>query len=289
MVLKKIKKNVSLKKYTTLKIGGRAKFFLVVRNKDDFLEGVKWAKEKKRKIFVLGGGSNLLVSDQGFNGLVLKNEYLGIEREKNFLRVKSGEKLSFVLNFCFLNSLTGLEWAVGIPGTVGGAVFGNAGAFGSSIGDLVEGVKVLDLNDLKIKKISKEKIWFSYRDSFFKKKKKYIILEVLLKLKKGERRKIKEKIGEFLKKKKENQPLDFFSAGCVFKNPPGISAGELIEKLGFKGKKIGRIMVSLKHANFFLNLGGGRAKDFLKLIREVKKEAKKVFKIDLKEEIIFLK
>ena len=267
MVLKKIKKNVSLKEYTTLKIGGRAKFFLVVRKKDDFLEGVKWAKEKKKKIFVLGGGSNILVSDQGFNGLVLKNEYLGIEREKNFLRVKSGEKLSFVLNFCVLNSLTGLEWAVGIPGTIGGAVFGNAGAFGFSIGDLVKEVEVLDINDLKIKRFSKEKIWFSYRESFFKKKKKYIILEVLLKLKKGEKQKIKQKIEGFLKKKKENQPLGFFSAGCIFKNPPAISAAKLIEKLGFKGKKIGRIMVSLKHANFFINLGGGKAKDFLKLIK----------------------
>jgi UDP-N-acetylmuramate dehydrogenase len=288
MILKKIKKNISLKNYTTLRIGGRAKFFLVANKKEDFLEGIKWAKEKKKKIFVLGGGSNLLVSDRGFDGLVMKNEYSGIEREKNFLRVKSGEKLSFVLNFCLLNSLSGLEWAVGIPGTIGGAVFGNAGAFGFSIGDLVEEVEVLDLNDLKIKKLPKRKIWFSYRDSFFKKKKNYIVLEVLLKLKKGRKKKIKEKIEAFLKKKKESQPLGFFSAGCVFKNPKGISAGKLVEKLGFNGKKIGKIMVSLKHANFFLNLGGGKAKDFLKLIKEVKKEAKKRFKIDLKEEIILL-
>ncbi|MGB9598643.1 MAG: FAD-binding protein, partial [Minisyncoccales bacterium] len=161
--LNKIKKNISLKKFTTLRIGGRAKFFLLARKKKDFLEACLWAKEKKKKIFLLAGGSNLLVSDRGFSGLVIKNEYRGIEREKNFLRVKSGTPLAQAVHFSFLNSLSGLEWAVGIPGTVGGAVFGNAGAFGFSIGDLILEVEVLDRKDFKIKKIPRRNLWFSYR------------------------------------------------------------------------------------------------------------------------------
>jgi len=271
-----IKRNVLLKNYTTFKIGGPAKYFFVAKNKEELISAISAAKKNHLPFFILGGGSNLLVSDKGFNGLV----------------VKFGQPLSWYVS-------KGLEWAAGIPGTIQGGVYGNAGAFGKSMKDIIESVEVFDAETGKIKIFKNKDCRFSYRNSIFRKKKKLIILSVRIKQQvsegseDGEEDKVlfapkkvnAKKIKQYLDYKKQTQPLNFPSAGSVFKNPKGFSAGELIEKCGLKGKKVGNVKISEKHANFIVNLGQGKAKDVIKLIKLIKKKVKNKFKILLEEEI----
>ena len=294
-------KNVSLKNYTTFKIGGRAKYFFAAKTKGDLIEAVSVAKKLRLPFFILGGGSNLLISDDGFKELVIKIENLKLKIENSKLIVDAGISLSKLVDISTKRGLTGLEWAVGIPGTVGGAVFGNAGAFQKSMKNVVKKVEVFDTKELRIENYGLRDCRFGYKDSVFKRNKNLIILSVALKLKKGKKSEIKKKIKEYLNYRKETQPLNYPSAGSVFKNPSpsqvflkkfgrasGFSAGELIQKCGLKGKKIGQVQISEKHANFIVNLGNARAKDVKKLINLAKKEVKKKFKINLEEEIELL-
>jgi len=258
----KIKKNVLLSKYTTFKIGGLAKYFCIANNKKDVIMAIKWAKEKKLPFFILGNGSNVLVVDKKYSGLV----------------IKTGKPLAHYV-------FKGLEWAAGIPGTIEGAVYGNAGAFGKSMKDAVKEVEVWDTKTEKIKIFKKKDCGFGYRESIFKKNKNLIILSVKIKSKKSNLKKIKE----YLNYKKQTQPLNLPSAGSVFKNPKGYFAAELIEKCGLKGKTIGRAQISKKHANFIVNLGGAKAKDVFTLIKIIKQKVKNKFGIILEEEIQILK
>jgi len=274
-----IKKNVLLKNYTTFKIGGRAKYFYIAKDKEDLIRAITLAKKMKLPFFILGGGSNLLISDRGFNGLV----------------IKFGQPLSLYVS-------KGLEWAVGIPGTIQGAVCGNAGAFKQSMQDAVKEVEVFDVKTGEIKNFKNKDCQFSYKDSIFKKKKNLIILSVKIKNRASEgsededenevliasKKSNAQKIKEYLDYRKERQPLNFPSAGSVFKNPPGFSAGELIDECGLKGKKIGNVKISEKHANFIVNLGRGEAKDVMRLIKIIKNRVKKKFGVTLEEEIKFL-
>jgi len=275
----KINKNIFLAKYTTFRIGGLAKYFLEAKNREEIIKAVKFAKSKKLPYFILGSGSNILVSDKGFNGVVIKITASRIIKNYNIIKADAGVKLSALLNFCLKNNLSGLEWLAGIPGTAGGAIYGNAGAFGHSMAELVQEVKILNnkLHDLK----------FSYRDSVFKKNKQ-IILSIKLKLKKASQKAIKEKIKKYLQQKKATQPLNYPSAGCIFKNPNKKPAGYLIDQCGLKGRKIGQAQISQKHANFIVNLGKAKAIDVKKLINLAKKEVKAQFNIDIKEEIQYL-
>lgn len=275
----RFKKNVLLKNYTTFKIGGAAKYFYTAKTKTELIEAIKKAKKIKLPFFILGGGSNLLVSDKGFNGLV----------------IKFGQSLSSYVS-------KGLEWAVGIPGTIQGGVYGNAGAFGKSMKDVVESIEVFDTKTEKIKIFKNKDCRFSYRNSIFRKKKNLIVLSVKIKNRASEGSEDEEedkvlfaskksntkKIKQYLDYKKQTQPLNFPSAGSIFKNPKGFLAGEIIERCGLKGKKIGKVKISEKHANFIVNLGNGKAKDVRKLINLVKKKVKNKFKINLKEEIQYL-
>ena len=284
----KFKKNVLLKNHTTFRIGGSAKYFFVAKTKEELIEAINLAKKLnpspfpkgdrvKLPFFILGGGSNILVSDRGFNGLV----------------IKFGQSLSSYIS-------KGLEWAVGIPGTIQGAVCSNAGAFKKSMKDVVKEVEVFDIKTGKIKIFKNKDCKFGYRDSIFKHKKNLIILSVRIKVKKSDPKKIKQ----YLDYRKKIQPLNLPSAGSVFKNPPGFSAGELgeedkssssafaaarlIEKCNLKGKRIGNVKISEKHANFIVNLGNGKAKDVKKLINSIKKKVKNKFNIELEEEIQYL-
>jgi UDP-N-acetylmuramate dehydrogenase len=305
-----IKKGVSLKNYSTFRIGGRAEYLLVAKEKKDILRGTKLARKKKIPFFILGGGSNVLFSDNGFNGLVIKmqNSNLKIQNENSKFKIICGAGLP-LMKLVFKSSeigATGLENLAGIPGTLGGAIWGNAGAFGREIGDLVEEVKVLDVGSskLEVKKLKNKDCKFGYRDSIFKRRKNWIILEATLKLKIGKRKEIEEKIKEILKLRKEKQPLEFPSAGSVFKNIPirrvpkkirekfkekikdgFLPTGVLIEAAGLKGFQIGGAKISEKHANFIVNVGEAKASDVKELIEKIKKEVKKKFKIQLKEEI----
>ncbi len=256
-----IKKNVSLKNYTTFRIGGPAKYFFVAKNKTELIEAIKTAKKLKLPFFILGGGSNVLVSDRGFKGLV----------------IKFGQPLSSYVS-------KGLEWAVGIPGTIQGAVCGNAGAFKKSMKDVVASVEVFDTKTEKIEIFKNKGCKFNYRESIFRKKKNLIILSVKIKPKKNNTKKIKQ----YLDYRKETQPLSFPSAGSVFKNPRGFSAGDLIERCGLKGKKVGNVKISEIHSNFIVNLGQGTAKDVMRLIKIIKNKVKKKFGVVLEEEIQYL-
>lgn len=309
----KFQKGVLLKNYTTFKIGGRAKYFVKVKSEKDLINAVKRAKHLNLPFFILGGGSNLLVEDEGYKGLVIKveNSKMKVQEEssKFIFHCQAGTLLANLISKSSKIGAAGVEWAVGIPGTIGGAVWGNAGAFGKSMKDIVKSVNVLVAKEIKKpgghklvviknKKIENKDCKFGYRDSIFKKNKNLIILSAEIELQKGDKNKIRKKMKEFILKRKKTQPLNFLSSGSVFKNfiesknksaKNIISSGELIEKCGLKGKKIGRAQISKKHANFIVNLGGAKAKDVIELINLAKKEVKKKFKLILKEEIQLLK
>jgi UDP-N-acetylmuramate dehydrogenase len=284
----KFKKNVKLASNTTLKIGGPAKYFFEAKNKEELIGALEESKKMKIPFFVLGQGSNLLVSDNGFNGLVIKikNSEFKIRGFKVF--AAAGIFLSKLVKESAEKELSGLEWAGGIYGTVGGAVRGNAGAFGGEIKDVVEEVEAYDVKTNKVIIFKARECFFKYRESIFKKRENLIIISAVFKLKKGKKNKIKGNIQKYLDYRAKNHPLDFPSAGSVFKNPPKKSAGELIGKCGLAGKIVGKAQISSKHSNFIINLGGARAEDVLSLINMAKKEVKDKFKIELQEEIKYL-
>ncbi|MCD5396061.1 MAG: UDP-N-acetylmuramate dehydrogenase [Candidatus Pacebacteria bacterium] len=317
-LLPEIKENISLKEHTTFRIGGRTRYFFCGKKKEDIIRATKTAKKINLPFFILGGGSNVLFSDKNFEGMVIKTQNSKLKIQNCNILAEAGTPLSLLVQKAEKNNLSGFEWAIGIPGTIGGAVYGNASALGEAIGNLVEWVEVLDLKNFKIKKFSKKECKFGYKNSIFKRKKNLVILSVALKLKKGNKEKIKQEMERILKIRKEIQPLNYPSGGCIFKNvkcqmsnvlPAGrhgktkklfekfpeleefakkgeIPAGFLIDKAGLKGKRIGDAMISKKHANFIVNLKNAKAEDVKKLINYIKEKVKKIFGIELEEEII---
>lgn len=311
-----IQQNIPLAPLTTFHIGGPAKFFCAVKNEAEFLEALDFAKEKDLKIFTLSGGSNILVSDNGFDGLVIKikgaenskQEKIKLEDE-NIINCWTGESLASVVRFAAENNLAGLEWAAGIPGTIGGAIRGNAGAFGGQIADSVKSINACEIDATKKYKILKQKdCVFSYRNSIFKKNKNLIILSAKLKLKKGDRKEIESRMKECIEKRLKSQPQGF-SAGSFFQNPVvknqklleqfekdtgmkaregKIPAGWLIDEAGFRGKKVGGAMVSEKHSNFIINTGNGTAQDVIILASMIKQKLREEFDVQLKEEVVFV-
>lgn len=303
-----VQKNVLLKLHTTYKIGGPAKYFFISKTTEELIKGIQAAKELKLPLFIFSGGSNLLISDKGLKGLVIKIENSKIKLlDNNLIYVEAGVSSNKLTKFVNDNSLTGMEWMAGIPGTVGGAIYGNAQAFGAKMSDNVLEVEALDLKTLKIKKLFARECGFALKNSVFKKKRKLIILSVVLKLKKGNKEEIQEKVKEYISYRKKNHPIAFPSAGSVFVNPEivvknkallkkypelaefakkgYIHAGYLIEKVGLKGKKVGGAQISEKHANFIINKGNAKAKDVKSLIEMAKKAVKEVFKIVLEQEV----
>jgi len=279
-----VKTNEPLASHTTFKIGGPADFFVEVEEEEKLLKLIKLLKELKLPYFILGGGSNLLVADEGFRGVVVKIANCELRIANFKIIAGAGVSLGRLVELAAKNSLTGLEFAAGIPGTVGGAVRGNAGAWGQAIGDRVKRVKVLTPQG-EIKWIGASDCHFSYRQSRFKKTKE-IILEVELELEKGNKKEIQEKISQNLAKR-ATQPKEP-SAGCIFVNPKPLVAGELIDKCGLKGKRIGDAQISPKHANFIVNLGKAKAADVNKLIKLIKEKVKEKFGVELEEEIFLL-
>ncbi|MEA3272842.1 MAG: UDP-N-acetylmuramate dehydrogenase [Patescibacteria group bacterium] len=276
--------NELLSKHTTFKIGGPAKYFIEAKSADDIVDAVKFSK----KFFILGGGSNLLVSDKGFDGLVIKIVGGKINFDGNLVEADVGVALGYLIAESVKRGLAGLELLAGIPGTLGGAIFGNVGLGkdGSCIGDVVESVRLL-MPDGKIKKVKKEWMKFSYRQSHlknFKLEKRPIILSATLKLKKGDKEELGEIIKEKIELRKEIYPTEP-CAGCVFKNPSNQSAASMIDDCGLKGERVGGAQVSKKHANFIVNTGKAKSKDVIKLISLIKKKVKNKFKITLEEEI----
>jgi len=287
-----IKQNEPLANHCTYRIGGPARVLFLAANEREIVAGIEIAKEKNFKMMILGGGSNVLFSDCGFDGLVLKlaNNFIKIAEEKENRAVVlagAGAPLAALVKFALDNSLAGMEWAAGIPGTAGGAIRGNAGAFGREIGAAVLRVRALEISGKSIVPaiVGKEDCAFGYRESVFKRNKNLVITAAKFVLEKGNANEIADKIKECAEKKRISQPLDFPSAGSVFKNPEGFFAAKIIEDCGLKGRSAGGAQISEKHANFIVNRGNAKADDVLALIAQIKAAAKEKFAVDLKEEI----
>lgn len=280
-----LKTNEPLSVYTTFGIGGRARYFLVAKGEDDFQKAVTFSRKKEIPYFVLGGGSNLLVSDRGFEGLVIKNENDWIKKlDENFLEVSSGTSLRKLINFAVARNLSGLEGLFGIPGTLGGAIVGNAGTRGSFISDVLESVRVL-AGDGRIFEVDNKDADFSYRSSRFQRSGE-IILSARIKPLESGRAEIERKIRKTLEMR-QNQPEER-SAGCIFKNPKKGFAGYYLDRAGLKGTQIGGAKVSEKHANFIINVGGAKSSDVIKLMNLCKERVEEKFGVCLQEEIVFL-
>lgn len=280
----KIRVNYPLKEKTTFGIGGKARFFCEPRDSSELKSLLLVAGKNKLPVFILGAGSNLLISDAGVKGLVIKLNspfFKKITLEKGCIRAGSGVKLAELIRFSRERSWQGLEFLVGIPGTLGGALAMNAGCWESAIGDLVKEISVMDHRG-RIKTLNKKGIKFTYRKSNLG---KYIILSALLKIKKGSRLKIRNNITRYLLFRRSTQDLTQANAGCIFKNPPQRYAGKLIDLCGLKGRRIGKAFISERHANFILNRGGARAKDVLGLMRLIKSKVRQKFKVVLQPEI----
>lgn len=273
-----------LKKYTTFKIGGAAKVLIEPEDAEDLKTFLDLAKGKKLNFLIIGAGSNLLISDLGVKNPIIKlsnPNFKKIYFEGNVIVAGAGCLLNSVLKVAQKYSFSALEFMAGIPGTLGGALIMNAGIPGKNIGDLVEDITVMDYNG-KIKKISKEKAVFEYRVSGLS---RYIVLSARLKLFRSKEKKITLAVKNYLIQRKAKQELALPSAGCIFKNPPQDSAGRLIEFCGLKGRKIGGACVSVKHANFIVNMGKAKAKEVLGLMEIVQQEVKNKFNITLEPEI----
>ncbi|MCU0650814.1 MAG: UDP-N-acetylmuramate dehydrogenase [Candidatus Omnitrophica bacterium] len=280
----KYKAREPLKKHTTFGIGGPCQYWAEPRNYPDLARLIAWSKKNNKRVFVIGAGSNLLVSDAGVRGVVIRLSsaaFRGISMRNNYVCAGAGSALSKLSAFCAAAGLSGLEFLTGIPGTVGGAIAGNAGTKDKSIGDLVEFVKVMDYNG-KIKTIKRKAAHFGYRSSGLY---GFIVLQAGFMLVKKDRRTIRTNITGYARARKASQGAGWRSAGCCFKNPPGDSAGRLIDACGFKGAACGNASVSQIHANFILNDGNARCRDVVALMQRIASKVKKKYGIVLEPEI----
>lgn len=306
--------NISLKDYSNYKIGGSARHFSNPKNTEEIEEVIKRARKEKLPIFILGGGTNLLIDDGGYKGLVIKPDISVLKNDGEEITVGAGILVSDLLDFTISKGLSALEWAGGLPGTVGGAIRGNAGAFGGETKDAVKEVVSLDISGKKPRIIrrSGKDLRFSYRSSVYKiNDGKEIIIEAVLNLKKGSKRSIREGIESKIKYRLERHPMDYPNIGSIFKNVdlknvpanvqrqfadrvkndpfPVLPTAVLIADTGLKGVAFGGAMISPKHPNFIVNVLDARAEDVKTLIEAVKAAVKEKFDIKLEEEIIYVK
>lgn len=286
LIAGEVRFNEPMCKHTSFQIGGPADVFLIPQNLKELKRIVSFISQNALPLFILGEGTNLLVSDKGIRGVVIKlaKETFGKIKFKGEEGViGASAKLSEVVERSIEENLEGLAFAAGIPGSIGGAMVMNAGIGSQSIGNLVEKVKVCTLQG-EIIELPKEKLAFGYRESIFLRQPS-IILEAKVHLQKGKKEEIVKERDGFLKERIKKQPLSFPNAGCIFKNPKDDFAGRLIELANLKGKRRGEAEVSAKHANFILNLGRAKAKDVFALIKEIRKKVKEKTGITLETEI----
>lgn len=281
--------NEEMKNHTSFKIGGPADVLLTVNNTDDLIYVVSLCKGLEIPFMILGNGSNMLVHDKGIEGAVisLKDEFEKICLDGETIISGSAVKLEDLCIFAKEHSLSGLEFAYGIPGSVGGAAFMNAGAYDGEMKDVILKVKYLDINDLKIKEYQKEQLSFGYRKSIFRETKD-IIISVVYQLYAGDKIQIEEKMNDLLGRRKSKQPLEFPSAGSVFKRPEGYFAGTLIQQCGLKGCTVGGAQVSEKHSGFIINVGDATCEDVLNLVKKIQDTVKEKTGQFLEREIIDL-
>ena len=282
-----IKVNECMKNHTSFKIGGNADFFVRVKDLTELKKVILKARELQLPYFILGKGSNLLVSDKGIEGVVISLSNLnGIEVKGDEIIAFAGANLAAVCVSALENELSGMEFAYGIPGSIGGALYMNAGAYGGEMSQIVSEALCID-KDGNEQIISLKDMSLGYRTSVFKTNEK-IIISVKLKLKKADKKSIKEKMDDFLLRRKTKQPLEYPSAGSTFKRPEGHFAGALIEKNGLKGYSVGGAMVSEKHAGFVINYNNATCDDVKQLMKEIKNKVLDNDNIELEPEVIFV-
>ncbi|MEI6510575.1 MAG: UDP-N-acetylmuramate dehydrogenase [Candidatus Uhrbacteria bacterium] len=304
-----LKENEPLSKHTNFRIGGNARWFVEARSEEELREAIAFSAEKGVGFCVTGGGSNTLANDAGFAGVVIQMAMRKIAIDGPTVVAEAGAMSAMVARQTADSGLRGMEWAISLPGTIGGAVRGNAGCFGGEMGDVVSSVRVL--RDGRVVDVPRDDLHFAYRESAIKHSSD-IILSVAMELIAGDRDELRAKLDETLSKRKASQPLYGGSAGCVFKNYDAteedvqrlaskgdipmhempasrrLSAGWLIDKLGLKGTRIGDAKISEEHGNFIVNLGSATASDVVQLVALVKTRARNEFGIQLQEEVQYL-
>ena len=283
--------NEPMSKHTSFKIGGPAECFIKIKTIEQLKDILKYAQKEKIPLTIIGNGSNLLVSDDGIKGIVLKIEIekicQDIENGIILLTVGSGIKLGALAQKCLKEEVAGFEFASGIPGTIGGAIRMNAGAHGSEMKDIVRTITFID-RDGNIHKIENSQAEFEYRNSIFAQK-DYIILEVEMQLEKGSKEEIQSKMQEYSNYRKEKQPIEYPSAGSTFKRGTDFITAKLIDECGLKGYQIGGAQISEKHAGFIINKGNATAKDVIKLMEYTKEQVYEKFGKVIEPEIEILK
>ncbi len=286
-IIQKIIYNEPMKKHTSFKIGGNADFFVSVKTIEELKQALFYAKQKHIPTTIIGNGTNILVSDSGIRGIVIKIDIqkFDLKEENDYIEISvgSGNKMMALATQLKKQEISGFEQLSGIPGTIGGAIYMNAGAYGKEMKDIVISTRCMNMKG-EIFELSNEEQKFEYRSSVFNTK-EYIILEAKLKLKKGKKEDIELQMNEYLNQRKEKQPLEYPSAGSTFKRQEGIITAKLIDECGLKGYKIGGAMVSEKHAGFIVNTGDATAKDVLELIKYVKDEVYKKYGVKIEEEV----
>ena len=304
-------KNVPLRLYSNYKIGGEAKYFYRAEGLDNLIKAIKESRAMKLPVFIMGGGTNLLIGDKGFDGLVLKPEIKFLHNHDNFVHVGTGVLMADLLNFCIERGLSGLEWAGGLPGTVGGAIRGNAGAFGGEIKDSIIGVLSVSIQDeINLIKREKEECQFDYRNSVFKKTTGEIILGAVFNLKPGDSKEIRLLTDDKINYRYRKHPMDYPNIGSIFKNIewslvpnqhkeifkekvkqdpfPVLPTAILIDRCGLRGVSFGGAMISPKHPNFIVNTMEATAEDVKELIGLMKEKVLEKFGIKLEEEVQYV-
>lgn len=280
-----VKMGEDMSRHTTFRAGGKAEYFVSPRSASRLAEVILLCRQEGMPYYILGNGSNLLVSDSGFSGVIIDmtSGFESISITGSQVKAEAGVLLSKLASKAREEALTGLEFAAGIPGTLGGAVVMNAGAYGSEMKEVLTSVTVMDRNG-KVLRLSKEELELGYRRSIIPEK-GYIVLEAELLLQSGNPEEIRERMQELAAKRKEKQPLEYPSAGSTFKRPEGYFAGKLIEDAGLKGYQIGGARVSEKHCGFVINGGGATAKDIMDLCIYVQQKVREQSGVELKMEV----
>lgn len=305
-----IKENILLAPYTIYALGGQARFFVDVSAKEEIIEAAAFARTKCLPFFILGAGSNVLISDAGYNGVIIRIAGGETRSDDSLFHADSGVMMARAAHEAIRNGLAGFEWAVGIPGTIGGSIRGNAGCFGGEMKDVIKSVEIFDTERNTSCAIPRKQCVFGYRDSIFKHHPEWVILSAVFELRKGDPEDMQKKISAIAAERRRTQDIGTKSCGCIFKNfmweelrggkerllkcfpefepfreNEMLPASFVIDQAGWKGKKIGKIRVSKKHANFFVNEGGASAEEAMMLISAVKNDIMKKYGIFLQEEI----
>ena len=284
-----IKYNEPMKKHTTMKVGGLCDCMVEPSSIEEIQKVLEYVKENNIKYYIIGNGSNLLVKDEGVHALIIKiaNKFSGFEVNGEYIKAYSGCSVPKLSQIAKENSLSGLEFACGIPGSVGGGIRMNAGAYGSEMVNVVEKVGFLDENG-NLKEIDGKDAHFTYRHSMFVDNPQYVVVYAIYKLVKGNKEEISKIMEENMNSRKQKQPIEYPNFGSVFKRPEGYFVGKLVDDCGLKGYKIGGAQVSTKHSGFMVNIEDATCKDVLDLIEYVKKKVYEKFNVKLQEEVVIL-